>query len=153
MRRAAWVLWGMCGVFVLAVVGVFAWTLLNVEQDDPFRTTSDIGCDKALNWAHGKLPESARDQDCEFSDWMDDLATGSFRMARGEVDGWVRAHWPTAEAGLSCDEADLCRSVEFVSAAGVPVEGYGPPGPVMLTIEVTYEDATNALIEFEAWSS
>lgn len=165
MRRAGWVIWGACGVFALCVAGFFVWFLaeaareVDKAQEDPFRTTSKISCGKALTWAHGRLPDKARDQDCEYADWMDDLASGTFRMERAEVDAWIRDSWPAAEPGPSCTDADRCVHVEFVTADGVPAEGYASPTPddvvqpVALTIEVVHEDGKTSLVRFRAWTS
>ncbi|MFC7305760.1 hypothetical protein ACFQVC_16220 [Streptomyces monticola] len=150
-RRLLWGMWGICLVVAVAFVGYVVWlVILYVANggDDPFLTGSDISCGQAMAYANGSLPDQVTDQDCEFHNWMDDQASGTFRMPRADARSWLSSTYPDGDLDTaSCGEGtDLCLRQDFEhGTAGSSVHG--------VRIDVTYEDGDTALVRLSAFST
>ncbi|MDG4857675.1 hypothetical protein P8605_05815 [Streptomyces sp. T-3] len=163
-RYVLWGLWGVCLVVAVWFVGWVAWAVFvylteDVAEEDPFRATSTIGCDQAMEYAHGTLPAKATDQQCKFTNWMDDQAAGTFLMPRADVRDWLARTYPgePLESGKKCydDTVDLCMSIDYTQSDGkAPKKPSATPdaGAHMVEIEVSYEDDRTALVHLTASS-
>ncbi|WP_406475322.1 hypothetical protein [Streptomyces sp. NBC_01615] len=147
MRRGLrWLLWGMwslCLAFAVVVGGWFAWSVITAEASgDPFRTHSAITCSQAMRFAHGTLPESARDGECSLDDWMDDVVRGTWKMPRTDVAAWLKDSYPDKKPSEACGQ-DVCLDINF----------HADYDADYARLTVAYEDEDTALVRLEAYSS
>ncbi|MFF3326685.1 hypothetical protein [Streptomyces sp. NPDC002889] len=148
-RRWRRVLWAVLAVPLAAAVALvmwFAWMVISfMVSDDPFNTHSQAGCSRAMEFAHGSLPEGTTDEDCSVDEWMDTVVRGTFRMPRADVADWLKATtYPDEKPKEHCTQ-DVCLDISYPSAQNVVAD------EVRLTVE--YENADSALVTLEAFDA
>ncbi|WP_190176431.1 hypothetical protein [Streptomyces naganishii] len=110
-----------------------------------------VSCTRALAFGGAALPDGATPVGgCVEQSWQDVSYSADFRMPRAGVRDWLRRTYPDApapETEFCADDADLC--LELSCTRGLP-EGVGADA---VQVNVTYEDAGTALVDFAAFTT
>ncbi|MFE9633327.1 hypothetical protein [Streptomyces sp. NPDC006463] len=89
------------------------------DASDGPESHTKVSCAQAMAFARASLPEGAREERCERTDWLDTTMTGSFRMARTGLDPWLAAAFPQAQEHGREQRPTVCPK---------PGPGYDPEG-------------------------
>jgi hypothetical protein len=139
-----WLLWGLLSVcLVWAVVGggAFAWLFVSSVVGDGDLLSSGIDCSDAMYEAEGIPPDHMTDEDCEEETWNDEGVSGTWRMPRAEVAGWLKESYPGHRA-TRCGRRSICLDLDF------PLDN----GENLVDLTVLYEDRHTALVKLDASS-
>ncbi|MFF9409195.1 hypothetical protein ACF1B0_27295 [Streptomyces anandii] len=110
-----------------------------------------VSCTRALAFGGAALPDGATPVGgCVERSRQDVSYSADFRMPRAAVRDWLHRTYPDAPApgtGFCDDDADLC--LELSRTRGLP-EGVGADA---VQVNVTYEEAGTALVDFAAFTT
>jgi hypothetical protein len=147
--------WGLFAVVMalpaLLAAGLIAVVIRFLTSDYPMGgAPEDVPCAEALEFGGARLPKGAHDADCTVQTWLDTDYNAEFRMPRADVRKWLTDTYPRdPQPGTEfCDHgADLCLNLNSSDAPP-------PPGADAdaVTVNVTYVDATTALVRFSAFT-
>ncbi|MGW0628334.1 hypothetical protein [Streptomyces sp. NPDC002758] len=147
--------WGLFAAVMalpmLIVAGLTAVVIRFMTSDYPLGGEPEqVPCAEALEFGGAKLPDGAYGGQCTVQTWLDTSYHAEFRMPRADVRKWLTDTYPGGpQTGTEfCDHgAGLCLNLN--SSEAPP-----PPGADAdaVTVNVTYVDATTALVRFSAFT-
>ncbi|MEU4268063.1 hypothetical protein [Streptomyces sp. NPDC026092] len=124
----------LCGAPIALVVWG-AMALSEMGDQKPF------DCGKAMEFAHGTLPEAAQGPVCTMGGFQDTIVTVEFRMERAAYEPWLAEVYPNREPALTCKPglAD-CSWAKFGDA-------------LFVDVEMAHEDGDTVLVRLEAFDT
>lgn len=147
-RTRKWVTRGIVTALALAPlvwIGLAVHEVMSGKVFEPHKAS----CKKATAFAGGRMPEGATDEKCmDDGGWMDRGYTAEFRMPRENVAAKLLEAFPrtrdTSAPATGTDSGGL-------SFSNAPETEIPADQASNITLEVTYEDETTALVTLKAF--